>query len=350
MQIYPIFTVPKTDMESGSGDPWIPTGWSGYVAQAGELVQWSADYVIGPHSLKLNNLDGGQATGIQNPVFPVTAGKTYRLKFWTKWTGEEAGKLRYLMKNGNGTLNMNGGLFALTTTSYTDWKMVTRDFLCTIGGPSGRVRFRGNASPTTWLIDQISLVELTSDSYYTPDPTEQLSVGSDFFMSSRGGDVWHRSIDESKRDTDWDILNTNFQSTVWYILNENKQDVAWDILNAFALNLAWDILNGNDQDIAWSIFAKVLYFIQQFFVKQICFDFNIKEPVNFVRAIKDPLQFTYGTTEVLKDTIHLIKTPSFDTIKISSPIKYTFQIKEPITFTFPVDTITSGFRDTENLG
>jgi hypothetical protein len=341
MQIYPIFTVPKTDMESGSGDPWTPDGWVGYVAQAGELIQWAADYIIGPHSIKINNRDGGQATGMQTDQFVTEVGKTYRLKFWAKWTGEEAGAMKYLVKNGNGSTNMNGQLFSLSTGAFVNWKMVTRDFLCTIAGSSGRLRFRGNASPTTWLIDQVSLIELTSDSYYTPDPTEQLTVGSDFFKSSRGGDVWHHSIDDSPRDVTWAILNKNIQAIAWDILNENNPSIAWDILNVSARAIAWDILNATEQPFSWSVFAKTLYYIQRFIVNAICFDYKIKEPIQFSKQIMEPLEWTFYPTGTVVETSYL-QGDVFDTINVSSPVQFNFQIKEPITFTFKVATVLQG--------
>jgi hypothetical protein len=387
MQIYPIFTVPKTDMESGSGDPWTPTGWVHYLAQAGELIQWSADYVIGPHSIKINNLDGGQQTGFQTDTFVTEAGKIYRLKFWAKWTGEQAGPMKYLVKNGNGTTNMNGTLYNLATSGHTDWKMTTRDFLCTIAGSNGRVRFRGNSTPTTWLIDQVSLIELTGDSYYTPDPLEQLTVNSDFFMSSRGGDVWHHSIDLSSKDIAWDILNTNIQAIAWDILNHNSKntswdtltvnskDFAWDILNSYLQAIAWDVLNHNSkstawdiltsnaktiawdivntfsQPFSWSVFARVLYFIQQFFAKAICFDRNINKPIVFNRQLMEPVRFTLNTANVLVEDVHL--APQVDvarTFNLKNAIRYSYQIKEPINFDIYLSTVLTGEEDTINRG
>jgi hypothetical protein len=344
MQIYPITLVPKTDMESGAdngtGYQWIPTGWS---VTGGKvlLTQVDSTSAFGVHSLHFeNDPDNLGTNGIQFE-FPVVAGRTYQLKFWAKWTGEEAGTMKYLVKNGNGTTNMNGQVYTISTASFVNWKMVTRDFLCTIAGSLGRVRFRPNAVPTIWFIDQVSLIELTSDSYYTPDPTEQLSVASDFFKSSRGGDVWHHSIDESRQDIAWDILNENLQSIAWDILNESSQDIAWDVLNATAQYIAWHILHDANVDFSWSVFARVLYFIQQFFVKAICFEYNIKEPITFKKQIVEPQVWSFYPTSVIED-ISYLQGGVFNTVNIVSPQTFNFQIQEPIQFTFQVATVLQG--------
>jgi hypothetical protein len=367
-------------MESGSGDPWIPDGWVGYVAAAGELIQWSADYVIGPHSLKLNNVDGLQATGFQTDKFDVEAGKTYRAKFWLKWTGENSGNMKYLMKNGNGTTNMNDLIFSLNRGDFVDWKMVTRDFLCTISGPDARFRFRGAASPTIWLVDQVSVVERTGDSYHASTPTERDASLSDVFMNTRynvGGNVWFDVLDDGLQGTAWDILTHKLQDTAWDILNQNIRPIAWDILNHINRDIAWDILNHNSRDIAWdilnhnvrdivwdilntntrgiawdilthsnqefswSVFARVLYFIQQFYAKAICFDYNISEPQIFNKQIVHPVSFDFKSTETIDDTIYL-HGEVFDTIAVSTPVTFNFQIKKPVKFTFGVATVLEG--------
>jgi len=151
---------------------------------------------------------------------------------------------------------------------------------------------------------------MASDTFFNPDPTERLSVISDIYCNTIGpevtGDAWFDVLNHGTQDTSWDILNAFLQNTAWDILNENTQDVAWDILNAFALNTAWDILNDNTQDVAWSIFAKTLYFLQQFFVKAICFDYNISEPVLFNKQVANLLEFTFKPTGVISDTINLL--------------------------------------------
>lgn len=185
---------------------------------------------------------------------------------------------------------------------------------------------------------------MAGDTFFNPDPLTAGTLG-DVFMNTAGGDVWFDVITHWYQDTSWDILNVFLQNIAWDILNENNQDIAWDILNAFAQNVAWDILNSFKQDISWSVFAETLYYLQQFFVKQICFDYNIDEPVNFTRGIYSPLEFTYYPTGVITETINLPGF-SFDTISIANPPAYNFQIKQPLVFTINVQNVTSGSKDT----
>ena len=190
---------------------------------------------------------------------------------------------------------------------------------------------------------------MASDTFFNPDPPG--TAVSDVFQNTLGGDVWFDVTSVRTQDTSWDILNAFLQNTSWDILNENSRDVAWDILNANARNIAWDILNSMDQDVSWSIFAKILYYIQRFVVNAICFDYGIKEPLNFDSSIANPLEFTYRPTEVIDTTINLaLGEFSFDTINVNDPVTFDFSIKEPITFTFGVSTVLSGSRATENRG
>lgn len=133
-------------------------------------------------------------------------------------------------------------------------------------------------------------------------------------------------------------------------MNENNQDVAWGILNGFAQNIAWDILNTLEQDISWSVFARVLYYIQRFILRAICFDFNIKEPISFSKQVQHPMEFTFYPTGVITETLQLLGSVSIDTVNIAEPMLFSFQIKEPITFTFGVSTVHRGSSPTENKG
>jgi hypothetical protein len=184
------------------------------------------------------------------------------------------------------------------------------------------------------------------------DPIVRAASVSDIPCNTRhntGGDVWFDVVDDFPTYTAWDILNENHRDIAWDILNENTQDVAWDILNAFAINLAWDILNTNTQDTSWSIFAKTLYFIQQFFVKAICFDYNILEPVLFNNQILKPLEWTFHPTGTIVDTAYL-EEEAFDTITIANVIDFDFQLKEPINFTIGTAIVLHGESDTQNKG
>lgn len=161
------------------------------------------------------------------------------------------------------------------------------------------------------------------------DPVVRLTTTGDRFVNTRdgsgGGDRFFDIVDDAPQNIAWDILNAFDQDTAWDILNSMDQDVAWDILNALAQNIAWDILNSMDQDTAWSIFAETLYYIQQFFVKEICFNFDIK----YGDTIAE--QYTYLPALVMRE-----------------PIQFTFSIREPITFEYGISTVLMGESDTIN--
>ena len=163
------------------------------------------------------------------------------------------------------------------------------------------------------------------------DPIVRLTSTGDRFTNTRdgvgGGDRFFDIVDEVSQDISWDILNAFLQTTSWDILKENNQDIAWDILNAFAQSIAWDILNAPSQDFAWSIFAKTLYFIQQFFINTICFDFNVRDG------------------ETLQEQWEYIST-----FLLTTPTQFSFSIIKPIQFDFGIATVLHGERDTINLG
>jgi hypothetical protein len=189
----------------------------------------------------------------------------------------------------------------------------------------------------SWLYSGILApppVILLSDTFYGLDPTARLTSTSDMFMNSpNGGDVWYDVLNDEYRNTAWDILHTFKQNIAWDILNDSQQNFAWDILHTFAQTIAWDILNASDQDFSWSVFAQTLYYIQRFLIKQICFDFGIKEPVDFDWEIYNPLEFTYIAQSSLINSMYL-KNMAIDTIRIANPTQYSFQIYNPLDFTF----------------
>jgi len=204
------------------------------------------------------------------------------------------------------------------------------------------------------------------DTFFNPDPENPVG---DVFQNVQGGDVWFDVPTSTTQDVAWDILNTWVKDTAWDILNSYELNTAWDILNTFTKNVAWDILNtfikntswdilnsfdqdtawdvlntytkdtawdvlnGYDQDTAWSVFAKTLYFLQRFFIKQICFDFNIAEPVGYDYTIYNPLEFTYRSQGVINQDIYL-RTLTTDTVSISEKQEFSFSIADPVDYTF----------------
>lgn len=125
-----------------------------------------------------------------------------------------------------------------------------------------------------------------TDLFFNPDPTARALVVSDIFMNNR--------------------LST--QGDTWF-----------DVVDGFDQEIVWDILNANYQDIIWDI-HNVLYFIQQFFVRELCF--NLKTKVGDV--IDEP-----GDT-LAND--HYIMVPT----------KFDFQIMEPINFDFGLKNVMHG--------
>jgi hypothetical protein len=172
-------------------------------------------------------------------------------------------------------------------------------------------------------------------------------------LNHNSRDIAWDILNENTRDIAWDILNTNIRDVAWDILNEKVDSIAWDILNSRdtdttwailntnAREIAWDIINDNPQAFSWSVFARVLYFIQQFFIKSICFNYNISEPQMFNKQIVQPVPFTFKSTGTINDTIHL-HGEVFDTITISTPTTFNFQIKKPVQFTFNLTEILEG--------
>jgi len=154
---------------------------------------------------------------------------------------------------------------------------------------------------------------MPSDTFFGSDPTNRPYQLSDIFTNARlsvDGDVWYGVIDESNQDI------------AWTIVHENNQDIAWGISTY-----------GITQDISWNVYARILYFIQQFNLKAICFGYNIKEPVLFNKQIVEPLGFAFHPTSRITDTAYL-HGEVFDTLSISSPVEYNFQIERPVQFDF----------------
>jgi hypothetical protein len=333
--------VPMIDMESGSIDGdgrFIPTGCASYGVD-GLLTQDDSTYVIGPHSLHVENVDITRSTGFQTLPFSVVAGRTYRWRFWAKAYDLGTNNLRILMKDGDGSTTI-----ALTQVSpgTGDWKIVERIYVSSITGDLAVVRIRSNSVLTDWYIDQLTVDELSSDVFFGPDPTERLTTLSDVCKNTRfnvGGNVWFDVVDPSEQSTIWSILNTSYQNISWDILNTVSQDISWDIIKAFALNTAWAIVNSNTQNISWTTFARILYYIQKFLVKSICFDYNIPVPISFDKQLIKPLEFTFYPTGTINDTTYL-SGGVFDTIHIKVPIAFNKQIVKPVQFTYnSADTI-----------
>jgi hypothetical protein len=166
------------------------------------------------------------------------------------------------------------------------------------------------------------------DLYFNVNPNLRPTAG-DVYTNTRynvGGDVWFDVLDESSQDTAWDILNAFLQTTAWDILNENTQPIAWDILNTFVQDVSWGIATGDlTQDVAWRIFPAILFFMTQYHVNPIAFNFKTAD----------------GNT--VEEQYNLIQA-----LKINTPVQFTYQIKQPVPFTFGVSTVLSGEDPTEN--
>jgi hypothetical protein len=192
------------------------------------------------------------------------------------------------------------------------------------------------------------------DLYFNVDPNLRVPGIGDIFQNNwdgtGGGDRWFDVLCDNNTDTTWAILNKFLRDIAWDILNANDQDTAWDILNAFAQSLAWDIVTHRSSDVAWSVFAEFVYFVQQFFIKAICYEFGIKYPVPYSKQIFKPVQYIFETDSVLVDTVHMASPVDVTrTFNIKDVVQFDFQIKEPLVFLFGVDKVLQGFSKVKQL-
>jgi hypothetical protein len=192
------------------------------------------------------------------------------------------------------------------------------------------------------------------DSYFNVDPNLRVPGIGDIFQNvwtgTGGGNRWFDVLCDNNHSTSWDTLNEFVQGTAWDILNKTELSIAWDILNALANQIAWSIVTSMDQDFSWSVFAERTYYIQQFFVKAICFNFGIKEPVLFNKQIVKPINFTFKTDSLISTTVNLMGSVDIArTFCIKSPTQYTFGIKNPLVFTINVDTVQQGSTPVKQL-
>jgi hypothetical protein len=375
--VYPDPIVPYGDMETGAigvGGKWYPTGWAEYGNDEEILEQDAVNFYVGPHGLHLYN-DGSHTSGFNTNRFTVFVGMKIRVRCWLKSAPGNTNKLLGIVKGGDGSTTEISNHNA-NAIDYQDWTLYNYDWEFSVAGDQAHFRLRTNANEAEWYIDQLTVVEITSDNYFNPDPTGA-SMGSDIFQNVRGGDTWYNVVSDVfhgfswdtlntfTKDTSWDILNTSEKAIAWAILNTYNKNFSWDILNTSTKDTAWDILNTSvkditwailngytkdfswdtlkdfDQGTAWSVFARVLYFIQQFFVKAICFNYHIDEPISFSKQIMEPLVWTFNPTGVITETTHL-QGEVFDTTYIRTPVTFDFQIKEPTQFTFNVSEVLQG--------
>lgn len=110
-------------------------------------------------------------------------------------------------------------------------------------------------------------------------------------------------------------------------------DVAFDVIDESLQEVSWDILHAFTQDISWHIFEP-LYAIQCFIVKALCFEYGIKDPVQFNSQVL-PINFDFVASAVLNDTVS-IKASPVETFTIKRPVQYTFSVQNDINFTFGV--------------
>ena len=191
---------------------------------------------------------------------------------------------------------------------------------------------------------------MPGDTFFNPDSLTAGTLGDVFQNTVGGGDVWFDVISHVPTDIAWDILNANSRDIAWDILNVNGHDIAWDILNVNEHDTVWDILNNLDQGISWSVFAKVLYFIKQFYVNPINFNFQLANAILFDLQILEPLVFEFKPTSTINETINIKPISfSFATNTIMEPVVFNFSILKPTQFNFGISTILHGERDTKNI-
>ena len=225
---------------------------------------------------------------------------------------------------------------------------------------------------------------MPGDTFFNEDPT---GASGDVFQNTFDGDVWFGTLSEQTRDTSWDILVEGNRDISWDILNASGRDIAWDILNANARNIAWDILtegnrdiawdtlnvnvrntawdtlNANDRnvawdilndpasDISWNLFARIIYFVSQFYLNPLDFNLTLKSAaIAFNFKIAEPLVFEFKSIETISETINISPNNfSSPVAEIMEPIVFNFSIMKPLQFNFGISTILHGERKTKYI-
>ncbi|PIZ45500.1 hypothetical protein COY32_05230, partial [candidate division WWE3 bacterium CG_4_10_14_0_2_um_filter_41_14] len=110
--------ITNPSMETGAGDPWIPTGWSNANGTGvGALIQ-SGDVHSGLYSLQAGGLNGLQGI-VHNPNSIDGIGKFFNVSGFIKDTNNS---LRIQMYNGQASLQKQSGGTFLLTSNTGSWK------------------------------------------------------------------------------------------------------------------------------------------------------------------------------------------------------------------------------------
>ena len=145
----------SADMESGAGDPFIPTNWNNFNADAGEISQDSSDKNVGDNSLHVNVDGAGHSEGIKSDEFTLTAGKLYKLDFDLKRT---SGDMRIQLESTGGS---GKPLDKSHSSGYTSWTDITYVFEATATDTDFTVSFTCESGAAEFRLDAVTLYEVT---------------------------------------------------------------------------------------------------------------------------------------------------------------------------------------------
>lgn len=157
-------------IETGAGNPVIPTGWINAGQDAGESsVMDAVDFAIGTASYDMNV--NGPGEGIESDKGPVVAGNVYIAQVWLK---RISGSLAVSITDG-------GGLAISTeilSSGYSDWTLYKVRFTSIVSGGNCQFSIRASGAAARWKIDDASIKQITNPTglayYATPSGTTPL--------------------------------------------------------------------------------------------------------------------------------------------------------------------------------
>ena len=138
------------DMETGAGNPWIPTGWANVLSEAGELTQDNTVVHAGTYSLHLDVSAAGE--GLETNVFAVVAGQILTISLWLQ---RVSGSLNIKIEDGDGSSLESIDLIS----GYVAYIEKQIDVTILTTGANGRVVITATGGAAEWYIDDVSVKE-----------------------------------------------------------------------------------------------------------------------------------------------------------------------------------------------
>ena len=141
------------DMETGSGDPWLPTGWALWGADPGEITADSNDKHGGSYALHFDVSASNE--GCRTNIFSAIEKNVYELTVWIK---RISGQFEIVVYDGT-ALNPTNFVFS---NGYSTWTKVTKRVTMETAGDVARIVFQSYGNAAEWLIDDLSFKRISS--------------------------------------------------------------------------------------------------------------------------------------------------------------------------------------------